>query len=1081
MNEYQKRFIALLKTIFELDKSDLDFGIYRIINIRQREIIDYFENRLPKKITEILEPFASAGKDSIRQKLTAIENELVQLGMDINALPDNTPKKQEYISLKKQFAQGADISALESDVYSALFSFFNRYYDEGDFISKRRYKEGVYAIPYEGEEVKLYWANQDQYYIKTSENFKDYTFVTEEGINVHFRLVDATTEQNNNKETDDAKRAFMLYTESEERPELKTFEWNEADRELFIRFIYDVPADKKKKWDEANFKAIKQWLSDHTSLMMALLRNSVAGDPKSPSVIEKHLKAYVAKNTFDYFIHKDLGGFLNRELDFFIKNEIMHLDDLDTDDERRAESYLAKVRAVKRIGKEIIAFLAQIENFQRKLWLKKKFVVETNWCITLDRIDERFYPEIIACKAQVQEWIDMYRIDEIKGDLTTIAFTNPPTIEFLRENQNLIVDTANFPTTFRDRLIASIDNLDESTGGLMINGDNFQSVELIKAKSQQSIKCIYLDPPYNTNEVSFLYKNNYKHSSWASMIFDRVLSAYQTLQDDGVLMVTIDDEELYDLKEVIDCIIGREKYIGTIVIQSNPRGRGINSHFATCHEYCICYAKNPDQVRIVDQELTDEQANEYGNIDDQSAFRLLPFRRSGGWSTPKDRPNSEFPLYFDSNGVLIGVGDERTSDASELYNSDYVLVLINNKITKIKETEFNAFYQNTIRIMPIDSNGLRRVWRWSDREKILNAGCKGEFILKSKEGKYYVQLKDRFKAGRKPKTIWADSKYDSSSHGTNLIKDILGGRNLFGFPKSVYSTEESLHSVVGENAERATVLDMFAGSGTTAHAIINLNRKDEEGNRKYILAEMGEYFTRVTLPRVKKVIYSPDWNSGVPQRRDAGVSHIMKYMRLESYEDALSNISLEKKDGFSALFGDQYLINYMLDIEAKGSLLNLEAFNSPFDYEMKITEKNECRLRKVDVVETFNYLIGLTVSSQSAIAYFKTCAAASPAYEGAVDLVKDNNGDYAFRQIEGTLPDGRRALVIWRNIKADNIAASNAALDAYFSRYRINPQDREFDVIFVNGDSNVENLRLDSESWKVVRTEVEFNRLMWTE
>ena len=98
-----------------------------------------------------------------------------------------------------------------------------------------------------------------------------------------------------------------------------------------------------------------------------------------------------------------------------------------------------------------------------------------------------------------------------------------------------------------------------------------------------------------------------------------------------------------------------------------------------------------------------------------------------------------------------------------------------------------------------------------------------------------------------------------------------------------------------------------------------------------------------------------------------------------------------------------------------------------------------------------------------------------------MDLVKDNNGDYAFRQIEGTLPDGRRALVIWRNIKADNIAASNAALDAYFSRYRINPQDREFDVIFVNGDSNVENLRLDNENWKVVRTEAEFNRLMWTE
>lgn len=1079
MNEYQKRFIALLRTIFELDKSDLDFGIYRIINIRQREIKEYFENRLPKKITEILAPFASAGKDSIRQKMTAIENEIALLGMTVNSLPDNAPKKQEYGALQNQLAQSADISALESDVYSALFNFFNRYYDEGDFISKRRYKEGVYAIPYEGEEVKLYWANQDQYYIKTSENFKDYTFTVDD-ITVHLRLVDATTEQNNNKETEDSKRAFMLYTESDERSELRTFEWNDDKKEFIIRFIYNVPEDKKKKYYEDNLRAIRNFLADYSDLMRTLLQHSIPGDPKSPSVIEKHLKAYVAKNTFDYFIHKDLGGFLNRELDFFIKNEIMHLDDLDTDDERRAETYLAKVRAVKRIGKEIIAFLAQIENFQRKLWLKKKFVVETNWCITLDRIDESFYPEILACQKQVQEWIDMYRVDLIEGDLTTPAFTNPPTMEFLRANQNLIVDTANFPTTFRDRLIASIDNLDENTGGLMINGDNFQTSQSLLSKNREQVKCLYLDPPYNTNEVSFLYKNNYKHSSWASMMFDRVLSSFKSLSDDGVLMITIDDEEVYNLKEIVDTAIGADKYIGTIVIQSNPRGRGINSYFATSHEYCICYAKDPYQTVIINQDLTDEQIQDFGGNDETSAFRLLPFRRSGGWSTPKDRPNSEFPLFFNKSGVLFAVGGERTTSADDDYKTNEVLTLKEGNVERINYVSFLQSFPNCIKVMPVDVKGLRRVWRWSDREKILQAGLKKEFVLKNERGYYTVQLKDRIKDGRKPKTIWLDSKYDSSSHGTNLLKNILGGRNLFGFPKSVYSTQESLHAIVGGEGDSSTIFDMFSGSGTTGHAVINLNREDG-GNRRYILVEMGEYFDSVTKPRIKKVLYTNEWRDAIPQRRDDGVSHIMKYMRLESYEDALSNVSLEKNSALSTMFSEQYLINYMLDIEAKGSLLNLDAFTSPFDYKMKITEKNECCRRGVDVVETFNYLIGLTVASQSAIAYFKTCTAKQPSYEGAVDLVKDNNGEYAFRQIEGALPDGRRALVIWRNIKADNLAASNAALDAYFSRYRINPQDREFDVIFVNGDSNVENLRLDNETWKVVRTETEFNRLMWTE
>lgn len=1081
MNEYQKRFVALLKTIFELDKSDLDFGIYRIINIRQREIVDYFEKRLPKKIQDILAPFANENADDIKQKLAKIEADVESMGMTIDSLQDGTPKKQEYFALQKQLSQGSDMSALESDVYSALYSFFNRYYDEGDFISKRRYKEGVYAIPYEGEEVKLYWANQDQYYIKTAENFKDYTFVTEEGINVHFRLVDATIEQNNNKETDDSKREFMLYTENEEQPDLKTFEWNADTKVLIIRFVFDIPEDKKKKYSEDNYTKIREYIIGIPELMVPLMRNTSFDPKKNITLIEKHLKGYVAKNTFDYFIHKDLGGFLNRELDFFIKNEVMHLDNLDTEDEARVESYLAKVRAVKRIGKEIITFLAQIENFQRKLWLKKKFVVETNWCITLDNIDESFYPEIVANEAQIQEWIDMYAIDEIEGDLHTTAFSNPLSIDFLKENQKLIVDTKNFDTTFRDKLIASIDDINEKTNGLLVNGDNYQTVRLLKRTIFDKIKCLYLDPPYNTNEVSFLYKNNFKHSSWASMMYDRVKVAFETLSDDGVLMITIDDEELYNLKEIVDTAIGSNHYIGTIVIQSNPRGRGINSFYATCHEYCLCYAKDINQTIIIDQDLTEEQAKQYSGEDDEIAYRALPFRRSGGWSTPQDRPNSEFPLYFNKEGILFAVGGTRIGNAIDEYSSNEIILLRDGIIVTLSLAEFDSEYKEYTRIMPVDTNGLRRVWRWSDREKILKAGLQGDFILKNERGNKYVQLKDRIKAGRKPKTIWYDSKYDSSSHGTNLIKKILGGRNLFGFPKSVYSTEDSLHSVVGNTDEKSTTMDLFGGSGTTAHAIINLNRKDQ-GMRKFILAEMGDYFNNVTKPRVLKVCYSEEWNNGKPLSRNKGISQIVKCLLIESYEDALSNITLEAKGSFfGSNLGDEYMINYMLDMESKGSLLNLDAFVSPFEYNMKITEKNECKERRVDVVETFNYLIGLSVHSQSSISYFSTKEAVNTPYEGAVDLQKDLNGVYGFRQIEGTLPDGRKALIIWRNINQDNILASNAALDAYFSKYRINPADREFDVIYINGDNNLENLRLDDEQWKVVLIETEFNKRMWEE
>lgn len=171
------------------------------------------------------------------------------------------------------------------------------------------------------------------------------------------------------------------------------------------------------------------------------------------------------------------------------------------------ETYIAKVRAIKQVGRVIIKFLAQIENFQKKLWLKKKFVVETNWCITLDRIPEEYYDEIRQNKAQVQEWIDMYAIDEIQQDLEhTEPFTPVPSVLFLKQNQNLIVDTKHFSEEFKNRLLAEYDDLDKETGGLMINSDNFHALNLLQTKYTNRVNCIYGDPPYNAKSSEILYK-----------------------------------------------------------------------------------------------------------------------------------------------------------------------------------------------------------------------------------------------------------------------------------------------------------------------------------------------------------------------------------------------------------------------------------------------------------------------------------------------------------------------------------------------------------------------------------------------
>lgn len=1043
MNERLERFIALLNQMFEMDKSDLDFGIYRILNIRRAEIQKFFQEGLPQQITQILEPFAQGNKEEIRQKIASIE---AQCGgaETAESLPDTMPLKQQYNTLKAQLQQGTDLSALESDVYSALYNFFSRYYDEGDFISKRRYKDGVYAIPYEGEEVKLYWANQDQYYIKTSENFKDYTF-TAGDYTIHFLLVDATTEQNNNKESDDKKRQFMLFAEDEENhPGVKTFEYNAEEKTINIRFVFDIPENKKTKYFDQNVAAIKEWLSTQpTAMMLALLcpANPDAKEKDKISILEKHLKGYVAKNTFDYFIHKDLGKFLNRELDFFIKNEVMHLDDLDTENEARVETYIAKVRAIKQVGRVIIRFLAQIEDFQKKLWLKKKFVVETNWCITLDRIPEEYYEEISKNKAQVQEWIDMYAIDELQTDLEhTEPFTDEPSILFLKQNQNLIVDTKNFCEDFKDRLLAEFDDLDKETGGLMINSDNFHGLQILVNKYQDAIKCTYIDPPYNAKSSEIMYKNSFKHSSWLSLIENRVNLARKLITKESVSITAIDEVENEKLGLLLDDMY-REVFDGKYCISSviNPSGQQ-GKNFSTNHENIYFYFH--DVPNMLAKEKRNEDTADVRNFMNGSVGESGDYKRETG-------KNCFYPIIVkDMKVIEIGdvCDDSFSPGASNIKKSD-----------------------GTIEVYPVDQDGVERKWLFEHDtiEDILD-----ELSVQESNGRLDII---RTKTEINYKTLWNFKKHSAKTYGTGILKNMFGkGAKRFSFPKSLYAVKDCINIGINNNID-ALCLDYFAGSGTTGHAVIELNR-DDNGNRKYILIEMGRYFETATLPRIKKAIYGKDWKNGKPINRNTGISHIMKYLRLESYEDALSNIELKR----SNLFGDDYIF-YMLDIETKGSLLNLKAFKTPFSYEMRITEKNETKLHKVDVCETFNYLIGLTVQRQGKIGRYNSVPSRQPEYEGAVDLVEDKGGEHAFRQIEGTLPDGRKALVIWRTIGDDTLQASNAALDAYFQKYHINPRDREYDIIYVNGDNNLENLRMDDETWKVVLTEQEFNKRMFEE
>jgi adenine-specific DNA-methyltransferase len=377
-----------LRELFQLDRPDLDFGFYRIMHAKQDEIEKFLDKDLLPQVQAGLAALKTGGGDELAEAIKQAE----ALGVD----PDTVPKVKE---LKAKLGEPVDLAKTEDAIYSHLYRFFSRYYDAGDFISMRRYKEGVYAIPYEGEEVVLHWANKDQYYIKSSENLRDYTVKLAEGDTaprLHFKLVEADIEKDNRKAADDKKRLFIFNPETVEV----------TDNEVVLGFEYRPDPENRKQ--EAFITAAVEYVKEHAADFGPFAQKLLALKPtekrKDRTVLEKHLTDYTATNSMDYFIHKDLGGFLRRELDFYIKNEVMHLDDIEHETAPRVEQYLAQVRVIRGIAHKLIDFLAQLEDFQKKLWLKKKFVVETNWCITLDRVPETLYPDIAANPAQWAEW-----------------------------------------------------------------------------------------------------------------------------------------------------------------------------------------------------------------------------------------------------------------------------------------------------------------------------------------------------------------------------------------------------------------------------------------------------------------------------------------------------------------------------------------------------------------------------------------------------------------------------------------------------------------------------------------------------
>lgn len=1088
-NEVLGKLQNLLKQLFEIDaSSDLDFGIYRILNFRRREINKFIEERLPQRVNEAFAHFAAHTEEEINRRMAELRRKIREnfgeQAVDANGTLKqefrNTPLGQEYEQLSKQQADAVAVEDMKTRVYNDLYTFFSRYYEDGDFVPRYRYsiRGHKYAIPYNGEEIKLYWVNSGQYYTKTGTLFRDYTFVAG-NTRIVFRLSEATEELGSNKATND--RFFVL--DSEEPIVFETGPKGEdgKSRTVVVRFnyreLYEGDAwfqhiqglsakpsnassnnessgkvEEVESWEEENYdedegtqlgsgtarttvrikqdnltplleeaiidavakedKMLADWLAEPVQRNAGPDRRQEGDQQQNRSLLGYHLRRFTSKNNRDYFIHKNLRAFLNDQLDYFIKAEVLDTSTLLEPNE--VNKHLSRAGAVKELGTAIIDFLAQVEDFQKRLWEKKKFVIKTDYVITLNRLAQWTNPEfmkfveeaVLGNQEQLSEW-------------NTMLALNPETTRWTRESllrgggandgelwsagvgsdafrpemyKPLPLDTAYFDSEFKWRVLAEISKsvgLDDALDGLLVKSENFQALNTLLGKYKAKVQTIYIDPPFNKEQdADFLYNVKYKDSTWASMLENRLRLGREMLSERGSIFVRCDYNGNWIVRPLMNEILGKENFRNEIVLKRTaglPKRETKNMEVET--EYLIYYTKNIEK----------------------NCFNQLWENRTPQWMLVMTKYNRGGPT---------------------------------GKPIIIEDRIFN----------PPDG------YSWAIGNEIAQEIYK-QGRLKIENNKLYVLI-------------------DKKTVGSNWT-DIPG---YVSPPRWGFSTENH-EKLLKRSIETASnkgdlVMDFFLGSGTTTAVAHKLGRK-------WIGVEMGEHFWTVVLPRMKKVLAYD--KSGISKEQDVKETYnektaggFFKYQILEQYEDVLDNLELSPNDNYLSLFQDEYLLKYFLTEESKNSpyLLQIEQLSKPFSYKLKVNlkEVGDPQELVIDLPETFNYLLGLNVKCM----VMKTMGGDGEAVSEIGDAVATPLIGNKYLFVLGLEQESQQKVaVIWRDWHSKSWKKTDYDADKTFiveSLKEITGENLTLKTVYVNGQSTLTHS--DVSGAVVMAIEPEFKRLM---
>lgn len=431
------------------------------------------------------------------------------------------------------------------------------------------------------------------------------------------------------------------------------------------------------------------------------------------------------------------------------------------------------------------------------------------------------------------------KLEELKKNLDDdmVAVINEVESELNRKKYGLVweeheervdIEMQNKIPVFAEVKDREIKTVDENKFNFLLEGDNLHSLKLLEKTHKGKIDVIYIDPPYNTGNMDFMYndkildkEDSFKHSKWLSYILHRIQISKQLLSKSGLIFVSIDDNELYNLKLLLDEVFGEKNFIATLPTVMNLKGNQDQFGFAGVHEYTVVYSKNKPDCAISNFSLDEETILKDWEVDSIGYYKKGANLKSTGVNAPRNkRPNLYFPIYIKKNdeGFYVSVDDNVESVAT---------------------------------LLP-ETNGEEMSWRWS-KEKIRNER-ENIIVVNGLNNSFSIYKKQRPELGnlpsQKPKSLWYKPEY-SSGNGTSLLKNMFG-KKLFNNPKPLQLLKDILFISTSKNS---TVLDFFAGSGTTAHAVLELNKEDN-GNRKFILATNNEnnICEDITYQRIKNVI-----------------------------------------------------------------------------------------------------------------------------------------------------------------------------------------------------------------------------------